>query len=120
MYDARPTSEGPRASGGRFKIQSCGDGAGFQVHRGLFDIPDRGYLRPGYAADFVLVDPNSPWTVSESGILSKCGWSPFTGDRFSARMAGTWVNGVQVWDGERVIEPADGVSHAGRRLEFAR
>ncbi len=86
----------------------------------LFAIPDRGYLRPGYAADFVLVDPNSPWTVSESGILSKCGWSPFTGDRFSARVAGTWVNGVQVWDGERVIEPADGVSHAGRRLEFAR
>ena len=82
----------------------------------LFDIPDRGYLRPGYTADFVLVDPNAPWTVSESGILSKCGWSPFTGDRFSARIAGTWVNGVQVWDGERVIEPADGVSHAGRRL----
>ena len=26
----------------------------------LFDIPNRGYLRPGYAADFVLVDPNSP------------------------------------------------------------
>ena len=86
----------------------------------LFDIPDRGYLRPGYAADFVLVDPNSPWTVSESGILSKCGWSPFTGDRFSARVTGTWVNGVQVWDGKRVIEPADGISHAGRRLEFAR
>ena len=86
----------------------------------LFDIPDRGYLRPGYAADFVLVDPNAPWTVSESGILSKCGWSPFTGDRFSTRIAGTWVNGVQVWDGERVIEPTDGVSHAGRRLEFAR
>ena len=86
----------------------------------LFDIPDRGYLRPGYAADFVLVDPNSPWTVTESGILSKCGWSPFSGDRFSARVAGTWVNGVQVWDGERVIEPAEGESLPGRRLEFAR
>ena len=86
----------------------------------LFDIPDRGYLRPGYAADFVLVDPNSPWTVTESGILSKCGWSPFTGDRFSARVAETWVNGIQVWDGERVIEPAKGESLAGRRLEFAR
>ena len=86
----------------------------------LFDIPDRGYLRPGYAADFVLVDPNSPWTVTESGILSKCGWSPFTGDRFSARIAGTWVNGIQVWDGERVLEPADGEPLAGRRLEFAR
>ena len=86
----------------------------------LFDIPDRGYLRAGFAADFVLVDPNSPWTVTEAGILSKCGWSPFTGDGFSARVASTWVNGVQVWDGKNIIEPADGVTHAGRRLTFAR
>ena len=86
----------------------------------LFDIPDRGYLRAGFAADFVLVDPNSPWTVTESGILSKCGWSPFTGDRFSARVAGTWVNGIQVWDGENIVEPTDGMSHAGRRLTFSR
>ena len=86
----------------------------------LFDIPDRGYLRAGFAADFVLVDPNSPWTITESGILSKCGWSPFTGDRFSARVAGTWVNGIQVWDGKDIIEPTDGMSHAGRKLTFSR
>ncbi len=86
----------------------------------LFDIPDRGYLRAGFAADFVLVNPNSPWTITESGILSKCGWSPFTGDRFSARVAETWVNGIQVWDGENIVEPADGIAHAGRRLTFSR
>ncbi len=86
----------------------------------LFEIEGRGFLRPGYAADFVLVDPNNPWTVTESGILSKCGWSPFTGDRFSARVVGTWVNGVQVWDGERVLEPEAGQSLPGRRLTFNR
>ncbi len=86
----------------------------------LFEIQDRGYLRPGYFADFVLVDPNASWTVTEDSILSKCGWSPFTGDRFSARVVGTWVNGTQVWDGERVLEPEAGSSHAGRRMTFER
>ena len=86
----------------------------------LFDIEDRGYLRPGYFADFVLVNPNASWTVTEDNILSKCGWSPFTGDRFSARVVGTWVNGTQVWDGERVLEPQSGADPAGRRMTFNR
>ena len=86
----------------------------------LFEIEDRGYLRPGYFADFVLVNPNASWTVTEDNILSKCGWSPFTGDRFSARVVGTWVNGTQVWDGERVLEPQSGADPAGRRMTFNR
>lgn len=86
----------------------------------LFDIPDRGYLRPGYAADFVLVDPASPWTVTTEGLLSKCGWSPFAGDSFSARVVGTWVNGRKVWDGSRIIEPEPGSAPAGQRLTFDR
>ncbi len=86
----------------------------------LFDIEDRGYLRPGCFADFVLVNPNASWTVTEDSILSKCGWSPFTGDRFSARVVGTWVNGTEVWDGKQVIEPANGGAPAGRRMTFNR
>ncbi|MDB4787515.1 dihydroorotase [Flavobacteriales bacterium] len=86
----------------------------------LFDIEGRGFLRPGYFADFVLVNPNASWTVTEDSILSKCGWSPFTGDRFSARVVGTWVNGTEVWDGERVLEPANGDAPAGRRMTFNR
>jgi dihydroorotase len=86
----------------------------------LFNIEDRGYLRPGYFADFVLVDPNAGWTVTEDSILSKCGWSPFTGDRFSAQVVGTWVNGTEVWDGKQVLEPTPGTPHAGRRMTFNR
>ena len=50
----------------------------------LFDIKDRGYIRPGYKADLVLVDLNAPWTVNKSNILYKCGWSPFEGNVFSS------------------------------------
>ena len=86
----------------------------------LFDIEDRGFLRPGYFADFVLVNPNASWTVTEDSLLSKCGWSPFTGDRFSASVVGTWVNGTEVWNGEQVIEPSNGGAPAGRRMTFNR
>jgi dihydroorotase len=81
----------------------------------LFDIQDRGYIRPGYKADLVLVNPDSAWTVSKENILYKCAWSPFEGDEFQARVVGTWVNGVHVYDGKTVADIA-----AGERLTFER
>lgn len=80
----------------------------------LFDVHGRGFLREGYAADLVLVD-DTPLTVRREDVLSKCGWSPFEGSTFHSRIASTWINGVQVWDGERIVgEPQ------GQRLEFDR
>lgn len=81
----------------------------------LFDIADRGYVREGYKADLVLVDLDAQWTVTRDGLQSKCGWSPFEGQRFHARVLRTWVNGTTVF--------ANGqVDHAvrGERLLFNR
>jgi len=64
----------------------------------LFDIDRRGYLREGYYADLVLVKPNSPWTVSNENIVALCGWSPFTGTRFSNSVKKTFVNGHLAYD----------------------
>lgn len=63
----------------------------------LFDIEQRGYIREGYKADIVLVDLNSPWTVQEDNIVSKCGWSPFEGTTFKSRVTHTFVNGHLVY-----------------------
>lgn len=62
----------------------------FAVHR-------RGFLREGYYADIVIVDPQSPWTVAPENILSKCGWSPFTGTSFAHRIERTLVGGRTVY-----------------------
>lgn len=66
-----------------------------------FHILDRGYLREGYYADLVLVDPHGTTTVTPESLYYKCGWSPLQGETFHTRIASTWVNGTQVWDGTR-------------------
>ena len=59
-----------------------------------------------------------PWTVREDNVMSKCGWSPFTGHVFKSRVHETWVNGTCVWDGRRITTSHG--DHAGQRLTFNR
>lgn len=67
----------------------------------LFRIDRRGYIRPGYYADIVLIDPEQTWTVSKENILYKCGWSPFEGYTFHHGVWKTFVNGELAYgDGE--------------------
>ncbi len=63
----------------------------------LFGIKQRGFLRPGYKADLVLVRPET-WTLHEADILSKCGWSPLEGHTFNWRVLQTFVNGRLAYD----------------------
>jgi dihydroorotase len=64
----------------------------------LFAIEDRGFVREGYKADLVLVDPAAPWTVSSENILYKCGWSPLEGTTFRSSVIITFVNGIPVFE----------------------
>jgi len=64
----------------------------------LFDIADRGFIREGFKADLVLIDPKSNWTVTSENILYKCGWSPFEGTMFSNSIHSTFVNGHLVYN----------------------
>ena len=78
----------------------------------LFAIRDRGYIREGYFADLVLIDPRSPTTVRREDVLSKCGWSPFEGDTFRSSIVMTIVNGVVAYENGRVTDAI-----AGQRLD---
>lgn len=60
----------------------------------LFGVERRGFLRPGYFADLALVERlEEPYIVSDSDVLSRCGWTPMAGSRLSHRVVRTWVNG---------------------------
>ena len=74
----------------------------------LFHIDRRGYIRPGYYADLVLIDPNKTWTVSKENILTKCGWSPFEGYTFHHAVDTTWVNGEVVWKDSQIQDNVHG------------
>jgi dihydroorotase len=63
----------------------------------LFHIKQRGYIREGYYADLVIIDPDAEWQVQPSNILYKCGWSPLEGEILHTRVHSTFVNGEMVY-----------------------
>ncbi len=81
----------------------------------LFDISQRGYVREGYFADLVVVDPKAQWEVSESNILYKCGWAPFEGQTFNSKVTHTYVNGHLAYHRGEISE-----DKKGQRLQFDR
>lgn len=63
----------------------------------LFGVQKRGFIRTGYFADLVLVDPHKPYTVTSANNLTHCGWSPLEGMTFGHSIHTTWVNGQIVY-----------------------
>jgi dihydroorotase len=81
----------------------------------LFQIEDRGFIREGYYADLVVVDPDAVQTVEKSNILYKCGWSPFEGTTFHSTVTHTIVSGHLAYSKGRFNDGQNGM-----RLRFRR
>lgn len=81
----------------------------------IFKIENRGFIKVGYYADLVIVNPGLPWSVKKENILAKCGWSPFEGFTFKSRITHTFVNGQLVYSAFKVKD-----IRAGKRLLFNR
>lgn len=75
----------------------------------IFKIDRRGYVREGYYADLVLVNPAMPWNVKKENILYHCGWSPFEGQTFKSRVTHTFVNGALVYQQGKSLEVKNGM-----------
>src|SRR5690606_26582750 len=70
----------------------------------LFEVEKRGYIREGYRADLVVVDPQKETEVTVDSLLYQCKWSPFEGTRFSHSIDTTFVNGEVVWENGAIVE----------------
>ena len=81
----------------------------------LFEIESRGFLREGYYADLVLVDLDNSWEVERENVLSKCGWSPFEGQKFRSKVTHTIVSGHLAYENGVFNE-----EKKGERLKFSR
>ncbi|TAE49702.1 MAG: dihydroorotase [Bacteroidetes bacterium] len=79
-----------------------------------FRLKNRGYIREGYHADLVLVDPDAPWQVNPANLRYKCGWSPFEGQTFRSKVETTIVSGRVVYHQGQIDDAV-----RGERLRFA-
>jgi dihydroorotase (multifunctional complex type) len=77
--------------------------------------PAKGRLEPGADADLVLVDPEERWTVRDGDVISRAGWSPFSGRTLTGRAQRTYLRGMLIADGGRIVEQPG----AGRFLRGA-
>jgi len=79
----------------------------------IFGIQNKGYIKKGYDADFTIVDLNKEIEIKNENIQSKCGWSPFHGEKFKGFAIATIVNGkIKMKNGKILGEPE------GKPLEF--
>lgn len=81
-----------------------------------FQLRDRGYIREGYWADLVLIDPQASTQIRSEALLYKCAWSPFEGRTLSGgHIVMTLVNGKVVWRDNKLV-----AAPAGMKLAFCR
>ncbi len=80
-----------------------------------FNVKDRGFIREGYFADIVMINPAKPFTVNAANVMYKCGWSPFEKFEFPASVVRTFINGNMVYENGNFNE-----SIKGKRLQFDR
>ena len=79
----------------------------------LYRIDHRGFIREGYHADLVLVDPNKSHQITDAAEFTKCGWSPYDGMEVKSLVTHTFVNGNLVYENGIFHE-----EHKGERLSF--
>ncbi len=75
----------------------------------LFAVEKRGYIRPGYKADLVILE-SRPWTLNKDDILSKCQWSPLEGMNFRWKVVQTYLNGKLAFDHGTIHDDVRGES----------
>lgn len=60
----------------------------------VFGIAGKGRIALGYDADLTIVDLKKSWTIEDSWIASRCGWTPFDGFQAVGRPVHTVVRGL--------------------------
>ncbi|MDE6488485.1 MAG: amidohydrolase family protein, partial [Paramuribaculum sp.] len=64
----------------------------------IYRIDRRGFIRPGYYADLVMVDNDcDPYTITDAHVLSRCGWTPLNGLTVNNKVDMTMVSGEIAW-----------------------
>ena len=72
----------------------------------IFGIKNKGFIKEGFDADFTIIDLEEIIEIKNEKIESKCGWSPFDGDKFKGNSVATIINGeIKMKNGKIIGDP---------------
>jgi dihydroorotase-like cyclic amidohydrolase len=74
----------------------------------VFMLKEKGHLKPGYDADFVLIDMNGEFVFDMKKSYSKAGETMhiFDGMKLSGKIQSTWVRGTKVHEKGATVAPS--------------
>jgi dihydroorotase-like cyclic amidohydrolase len=94
---------------GELSLERAVDSAAYQPAEAFGLAASKGRIAVGFDADLVVVDPGRAWTITNDGVLSRCGWTPYDGRTITGAVDATFVRGEPVFlDGEVVGKPGHG------------
>ncbi|NLE98787.1 MAG: amidohydrolase family protein [Propionibacterium sp.] len=70
--------------------------------------PRKGAVRVGFDADFALVDPAARWRLENEAVVSKAGWSPYSGRDFQGRVVRTILRGETIAEDGKALDRRGG------------
>ena len=75
----------------------------------IFGLQTKGALEIGKDADIVLVNPELAYEITNEQMLSKCGWTPFAGQKVQGKVKQVFVRGTLAYDRDIcLVEPGNG------------
>ncbi|MCI4662740.1 MAG: dihydroorotase [Neomegalonema sp.] len=92
---------------GRLSLQHLVDLTSHGPQR-IFQIAGKGRIAVGYDADFTVVDLKAQRVIEDDWIASKCGWTPYHGQRVTGWPTGTIIRGRRVMWEDEITGPAGG------------
>jgi len=70
-----------------------------------YRLRGKGEIAIGCAADLTLVDPKARWTLEDTSVRSKAGWTPYAGRQIQGRVVATVLGGRVVARDGLLLEP---------------
>ena len=70
----------------------------------IYRMKSRGLIQEGYKASLTVVDLNLTQSLDPKDIMSRCGWSPFTGKRLTGWPVVTIINGDVVMYKNKLVK----------------
>ncbi|BAE50069.1 dihydroorotase [Paramagnetospirillum magneticum] len=74
----------------------------------IYNIAGKGRIAVGYDADFTVVDMKAERTITNNWIESRCGWTPFDGQKVTGWPVATIVRGRTVMRDGQLLGQASG------------
>ena len=68
------------------------------------DAPQKLFNVPTQEDTYVEVDLEQEYTIKNSDVVSKCGWTPFDGMKVKGKIVKVVLRGTEVFNGEKVSD----------------